>query len=264
MSIASSFFVPGRRLRIPEDQRAAADQPREAGRRRGGRGFRQAGRASTPGFRRAGRTCAYVRLSYPGRWIHSPAHDTYRAAADTSESADRSRRRSQSKNRAPRSLVMTRACRHVAHSPRLRQALPRILTIVHDDGMFTSEATTRGVRVSVLSEYAPDRSRPAQQQWFFLYTITITNEGAGHRAAALPPLDHHRRRRPCRGSEGPGRGRASSRSSRPASRSRTRPAARSARRSARWKAPTRWSRAPATAFDVTIAPFTLSEPYTVH
>jgi ApaG protein len=42
--------------------------------------------------------------------------------------------------------------------------------------MFTSEATTRGIRVSVLSEYAPDRSRPGQQ-WFFLYTITITNDG---------------------------------------------------------------------------------------
>jgi ApaG protein len=43
--------------------------------------------------------------------------------------------------------------------------------------MFTSEATTRGIRVQVLSEYAPDRSRPAEQQWFFLYTITITNDG---------------------------------------------------------------------------------------
>lgn len=43
--------------------------------------------------------------------------------------------------------------------------------------MFSSEATTRGVRVAVLSEYAPDRSRPQQQQWFFLYTITITNDG---------------------------------------------------------------------------------------
>lgn len=43
--------------------------------------------------------------------------------------------------------------------------------------MFTSETTTRGIRVAVLSEYAPDRSQPAQQQWFFLYTITITNEG---------------------------------------------------------------------------------------
>lgn len=52
-----------------------------------------------------------------------------------------------------------------------------VWSIVHDGPMFTSEATTRGVRVSVLSEYAPDRSRPGQQQWFFLYTITITNEG---------------------------------------------------------------------------------------
>jgi ApaG protein len=45
------------------------------------------------------------------------------------------------------------------------------------DLMFTSEATTRDIRVSVLSEYAPDRSRPDQKQWFFLYTITITNDG---------------------------------------------------------------------------------------
>jgi len=44
--------------------------------------------------------------------------------------------------------------------------------------MFTSELITRGVRVSVLSEFAPERSRPDQQQWFFLYTITIANEGA--------------------------------------------------------------------------------------
>ena len=43
-------------------------------------------------------------------------------------------------------------------------------------GMFTSEATTRGVRVSVLSEYSPERSRPDQNNWFFLYTITITND----------------------------------------------------------------------------------------
>lgn len=44
-------------------------------------------------------------------------------------------------------------------------------------GMFSSEATTRGVRVHVRSEYAPDRSRPAQNEWFFLYTVTISNEG---------------------------------------------------------------------------------------
>lgn len=44
--------------------------------------------------------------------------------------------------------------------------------------MFTSEAVTRGVRVKVLAEYAPERSQPAQDQWFFLYTVTISNEGA--------------------------------------------------------------------------------------
>ncbi len=38
-------------------------------------------------------------------------------------------------------------------------------------------ASRAGVRVSVLSEYAPDRSNPGRKQWFFLYTITITNEG---------------------------------------------------------------------------------------
>ncbi len=44
--------------------------------------------------------------------------------------------------------------------------------------MFSSEAVTRGVRVQVLSEYSPERSAPASGQWFFLYTIEITNEGA--------------------------------------------------------------------------------------
>ena len=43
--------------------------------------------------------------------------------------------------------------------------------------MFTSEAVTRGVRVRVQSKYDPKRSSPAAGQWFFPYTITITNEG---------------------------------------------------------------------------------------
>ena len=43
--------------------------------------------------------------------------------------------------------------------------------------MFTSDAVTRGIKVHVESEYAPEKSQPAQNQWFFLYTITITNEG---------------------------------------------------------------------------------------
>ena len=44
--------------------------------------------------------------------------------------------------------------------------------------MFISEAVTRGVRVRVESEYAADRSNPSKNQWFFLYTVTISNESA--------------------------------------------------------------------------------------
>jgi ApaG protein len=42
--------------------------------------------------------------------------------------------------------------------------------------MFTSEAVTRGIRVSVSAQYSPERSQPANNQWFFLYTVTIANE----------------------------------------------------------------------------------------
>jgi ApaG protein len=42
--------------------------------------------------------------------------------------------------------------------------------------MFSSEAVTQGVRVRVESEYAPTQSKPLQSQWFFLYTVTISNE----------------------------------------------------------------------------------------
>lgn len=43
--------------------------------------------------------------------------------------------------------------------------------------MSTSTAVTRDVRVRVQCEYAPERSNPAAHHWFFVYTITITNEG---------------------------------------------------------------------------------------
>ena len=43
--------------------------------------------------------------------------------------------------------------------------------------MGTSEATTRGVHVRVEPQFDPDRSEPAQEHWFFLYTVTITNQG---------------------------------------------------------------------------------------
>src|SRR3989337_869911 len=41
----------------------------------------------------------------------------------------------------------------------------------------TSEAVTNNVRVEVESQYAPERSQPFQNEWFFYYTIRITNEG---------------------------------------------------------------------------------------
>ena len=43
--------------------------------------------------------------------------------------------------------------------------------------MSNSEATTEGVRVEVNARYSPEHSKPGTQ-WFFLYTITIRNEGA--------------------------------------------------------------------------------------
>ena len=44
--------------------------------------------------------------------------------------------------------------------------------------MSTSEAITRSIKVQVKSQYDPTRSNPNQNQWFFLYTVTITNEGS--------------------------------------------------------------------------------------
>jgi ApaG protein len=40
-----------------------------------------------------------------------------------------------------------------------------------------SAATTRGVRVEVRSAYLPERSSPADSQYFFAYRIRITNTG---------------------------------------------------------------------------------------
>jgi ApaG protein len=43
----------------------------------------------------------------------------------------------------------------------------------------TSEAVTNSVRVEVESQYAPEHSQPFQSQWFFYYTVRITNESNG-------------------------------------------------------------------------------------
>jgi len=42
----------------------------------------------------------------------------------------------------------------------------------------TSEAVTNNVRVEVSSQFAPERSEPFDNEWFFYYTIRITNEGS--------------------------------------------------------------------------------------
>jgi ApaG protein len=43
--------------------------------------------------------------------------------------------------------------------------------------MGSSETITRGVVVRVESEFDEARSAPQKNHWFFLYTVTITNEG---------------------------------------------------------------------------------------
>jgi ApaG protein len=42
--------------------------------------------------------------------------------------------------------------------------------------MFSSEITTRNIRVRVQAQYDPSRSSPQRSEWFFLYTVNITNE----------------------------------------------------------------------------------------
>ena len=39
------------------------------------------------------------------------------------------------------------------------------------------EALTEGLRVVVEAQYAPEHSQPMNNQWFFLYTVRISNEG---------------------------------------------------------------------------------------
>jgi ApaG protein len=41
-----------------------------------------------------------------------------------------------------------------------------------------SEAVTDGLRVEVEARYSAEHSNPAANQWFFLYTIHIANEGS--------------------------------------------------------------------------------------
>jgi ApaG protein len=56
--------------------------------------------------------------------------------------------------------------------------LPARAPFGHDGRIMSmSEAVTRDIRVQVLAEYSPERSNPAAGRWFFLYTVSIANEG---------------------------------------------------------------------------------------
>jgi len=50
-----------------------------------------------------------------------------------------------------------------------------------------SEAFTRAIRVSVQSQLSPGHSEPKKRQWFFVYTVTIANEGS----ATVQLLNRH-------------------------------------------------------------------------
>ena len=41
-----------------------------------------------------------------------------------------------------------------------------------------SEAVTHDIRVEVLSQYSPENSQPHQDVWVFQYTVRITNQGS--------------------------------------------------------------------------------------
>lgn len=49
---------------------------------------------------------------------------------------------------------------------------------MHEPDLFetSSEALTAGVRVQVRARYSAEHSSPPASRWFFLYTITISNE----------------------------------------------------------------------------------------
>ncbi len=40
-----------------------------------------------------------------------------------------------------------------------------------------SDTMTQGIRVRVKAHYAPERSQPAAGVYFFVYTVTLSNEG---------------------------------------------------------------------------------------
>jgi ApaG protein len=79
--------------------------------------------------------------------------------------------------RSARAAHDSRVCATGTKADLRLSRLPGTAGIVHHESMFISEAVTRGVRVRVQSEYSADQSAPSKNQWFFLYTVTIANDG---------------------------------------------------------------------------------------
>lgn len=50
-----------------------------------------------------------------------------------------------------------------------------------------SEAVTEQIKVEVLSRYAPENSKPFEDEWIFQYTVRITNQGS----ASVQLLSRH-------------------------------------------------------------------------
>ena len=44
------------------------------------------------------------------------------------------------------------------------------------EAMQTSEAITQGIRIHVTAQYSAEHSQPQSKRWLFLYTIQISNE----------------------------------------------------------------------------------------
>ena len=72
-------------------------------------------------------------------------------------------------------------------------------------------AVTRQIEVTVEPNFLPERSSVDEGQYFWSYTIVITNTGAETVQLQHPALDHHRRHRPQAGSPRRRRGRRAAR-----------------------------------------------------
>jgi len=119
-------------------------------------------------------------------------------------------------------------------------------------------AVTRQIEVTVEPNFLPERSSVDRGQYFWSYTIVITNTGA-ETVQSAPALDHH----DATGHKQEVRGEgvvASSPCSRRASASNTPPACRCDRVGLHGRALTRWSAKAASGFEIDVPTFSLDSP----